>query len=330
MVVPHEVLAIVKPMSSNGNHGALTCSVVVCTNNRPVELEKCLAGVFRQALLPMEVLVVDNAHDERALALSKKMGARYCQEMNVGASQARNRGISESKGDIIAYLDDDACPDSDWLANLVRAFDDPKVMAVGGRVLAPEGDPEAKKLCALLKGPGSLMEPMVVDKSHPKWFEMTVFGGLGMNGNMAFRRVAFEHVSGFDVRLGLPGAAGEEQFAVFNLVDRGFKAAYAPGAVVTHPTSFTVEGLRARYFAACSYAISYIIFFFVNVPQYRGKLLKFLFEAMRGVKREWRGAPTQDVHPAMEMSRPRVLAARLRGVWLYFRSRQRHKAIQVS
>src|SRR4051812_43289532 len=318
-------------MSSNGSHGSLTCSVVVCTKNRPAELEKCLAGVSRQTILPMEVLVVDNANDERALALSKKMGTRYCQEINIGASQARNRGISESKGDIIAYLDDDAYPDSDWLANFLRAFNDPDVMAVGGRVLAPEGNAEAKQLCALLKGPGSLMEPMVVDKSHPKWFEMTVFGGLGMNGSsIAFRRAAFEHVSGFDLRLGLPGAAGEEQFAVFNLVDRGFKAAYAPGAVVTHPTSFTVEGLRTRYFAACSYAISYILFFFVNVPQYRGKLLKFLFEALRGVKREWRGTQSRGVHPAMKLSRARVFAARLRGVWLYWHSRQRRKSVQVA
>lgn len=317
-------------MSSNGSHGSPTCSVVVCTNNRPAELEKCLTGVFRQSTLPMEVLVVDNAHDERALALSKKMGAHYFEEKKIGASQARNRGISESKGDIIAYLDDDACPDADWLANLLRAFDDSKVMAAGGRTLAPEGDAEAKQLCALIQGPGSLMEPMVVDKSHPQWFEMTAFGGLGMTGNMAFRRTAFEHLPGFDIRLGLPGAAGEEQFAVFNLVDRGFKAAYAPGAVVTHPTSFTVEGLRRRYFAACSYAISYILFFLVNVPQHRRKLLKFLFEAVRGVKREWRGTSSNGARPAVELSRARVYSARLRGIWLYCRSRQRLKSIQAS
>ncbi len=310
-------------MSSNGNHRALTCSVVVCTNNRPEVLEKCLTGISQQTLRPMEVLVVDNADDERTMALSRKTGVRYCREMKIGVSQARNRGVAESKGEIIAYLDDDAFPEEDWLENLLRAFDDPDVMSVGGRVLPPTGDAETKELCALLKGPGSLMEPMVVDKSHPKWFEMTAFGGLGMNGNMAFRRSAFEHLKGFDIRLGVPGAAGEEQFAVFNLVESGFKAAYEPRAVVTHPTSCTVEGLRARYFAACSYAISYIIFFFVNVPQYRGKLLKFLFEATRGVKREWRGTPSQVGQRVVKASRVRVFAARLRGIWLYARSRRR-------
>jgi hypothetical protein len=122
--------------------------------------------------------------------------------------------------------------------------------------------------------------------------------------------------------LGLPGAAGEEQFAVFNLVDRGFKAAYVPDALVVHPTSCTAEGLRARYFAACSYAISYVLFFFVHVPQHRKKLLKFLFEALRGVKREWRGAPAP-VARHVRLSRSKVMAARLKGVFLYLRSPRR-------
>src|ERR1041385_2974188 len=151
---------------------------------------------------------------------------------------------------------------------------------------------------------------------------MTAFGGLGMTGNLGFRRIAFEVVNGFDPRLGLPDAAGEEQFAVFNLVDRGYKAAYAPGAVVTHPTTCTVEGLRRRYFAACSYAISYVLFFFVHVPEYRGKLLKFLFEALRGVKREWRGESPASSHP-VHLSRFKVIVARFRGVYMYLKTPSR-------
>ncbi len=314
-------------MSSNGNPKALTCSVVVCTNNRPAELEKCLTGVSRQSVQPMEILVVDNAGDERAVReMAETFGAHYVQETRTGASHARNRGIAESKGEIIAYLDDDAYPDVDWLTNLLNAFGDSEIMAAGGRTLAPQGEGEAQQLCALIQGPGSLMEPMVVDRSHPKWFEMTAFGGLGMTGNMAFRRAAFKHLTGFDTRLGLPGAAGEEQFAVFKLVDRGFKAAYAPGAVVTHPTTFTVEGLRSRYLAACSYAISYILFFLVNVPEHRRKLLKFLFEALRGVKRDWRGSASNATQSVVAISRARVMKARLRGVWLYARSKDRLKA----
>lgn len=314
-------------MSSNGKQITATCSVVVCTNNRPAELEKCLGGIVKQTIRPAEIVVVDNAAgDVRVADISKRFGARYVQEPEQGASHARNRGVAESSGEIIAYLDDDACPDPQWLAGLLEGFVDPRVMVVWGRTLVPEGDPESRKLCALIQGPGSIMEPMVVDKNHPQWFEITAFGGLGMTGNMGFRRSAFDVLAGFDTRLGLPGAAGEEQFAVFNLVDCGFKAAYLPDAVVIHPTSFTVEALRRRYLAACSYAIAYILFFFVHVPHHRRRLLKFLFEAVRGVKREWRGdMPARNGQPGL--SRATVMTARLRGVWLYFNSPRRKEVV---
>jgi GT2 family glycosyltransferase len=297
--------------------------VVVCTNNRPAELERCLSGIAQQTIPPMEIVVVDNAMlDDRIVGIASRFGARYIQEPRQGASSARNRGVAESSGEIIAYLDDDAYPNADWLANLLTGFQDAHVMAVGGRTVAPVVDAESRELCALIQGPGSVMEKIVVDKSHPQWFEMTAFGGLGMTGNMGFRRAAFELLNGFDQRLGLPDAAGEEQFAVFNLVDRGFKAAYVPDAVVTHPTSCTVEGLRRRYFAACSYAISYVLFFFVHVPEHRGKLLKFLFEAVRGVKREWRGKLPEG-SGRVHLSRAKVIAARLRGIYLYVRPSHR-------
>src|SRR5438270_12280983 len=163
-------------MSMNGSHKWPTCSVVVCTNNRPAELEKCLGGVANQTVQPLEVVVVDNAFsDDRVATISQRFGARYIKESRRGASCARNRGVAESKGEIIAYLDDDAYPNPEWLVSLLQGFEDRDVMAVGGRTVGPSADPEARELCALIQGPGSIMEPVVVDKSHPQWFEITAF-----------------------------------------------------------------------------------------------------------------------------------------------------------
>jgi GT2 family glycosyltransferase len=295
-------------------------------------LEKCLTGLAAQALPPLEVVIVDNGPgDERTHAIAEQFRAKYVQEPHVGLSRARNRGAVESNGEVIAYLDDDAYPESDWLGNLLQVFEDADVMTVGGRTVAPNGDQEAHDLCVLIQGPGSNMKAFVVDRKHPQWFEITAFGGVGTGMNMAFRREAFQHMPGFDTRLGLPGAAGEEQFAVFNLVDKGFKAAYAPTAVVTHPTSYTVEGLRQRYLAACSYAISYILFLFVNLPQHRYHVMKFLSEAVRGVKREWRtGDPTGAIS-AVHVPRTRVMLARMNGVWKYLSSRRSpHEAVSLN
>src|SRR5437016_1045982 len=203
-------------MSNNGSHKRPNCSVVVCTHNRPAELQTCLAGISKQTVQPTEVLVVDNAPlDSSAVDISARYGARYIKEPSLGLSRARNRGAAESSGDVIVYLDDDAYPASEWLANLLNVFSDADVMAAGGRTVMPDADAEAKQLCTLIQGPGTYMETIVVDKNHPQWFEITVFGGIGSGMNMAFRRTAFEVMPGFDTRLGLPGAAGEDQFAVF-------------------------------------------------------------------------------------------------------------------
>ena len=316
-------------MSINGTLKQLSCSVVVCTHDRAVQLEKCLMGLKAQTFPPTEVLVVDNGStDQRTKEISQRFGARYIWEPKIGLSRARNRGVAESKCEIIAYLDDDAYPHSDWLQNLIGVFADSAIMTAGGRTVPPECEPVAQELCALIQGTGSNMESLVVDKSHPQWLEITAFGGIGTGMNMAFRRDAFEHVPGFDTRLGLPEAAGEEQFAVFNLVDQGFKAAYAPGAVVTHPTSYTVEGLRRRYFTACSYGTAYILFLLVNLPQYRSALLRYLFQASHGVKREWRTGHSGQRVP-QERERLKVLLARLKGVWRFIRARRTQEAIPV-
>jgi cellulose synthase/poly-beta-1,6-N-acetylglucosamine synthase-like glycosyltransferase len=138
---------------------------------------------------------------------------------------------------------------------------------------------------------------------------------------MALRRSAFDQWKGFDERLGLPGAAGEEQFAVFSLVDKGHRVAYVPEAVVTHPSVYTVEALRSRYLDACAYATSYVMFLFFHAPQYRSHVLQFIYEGLRGVRREWRHAPEQ-ARVRTGVGSMQVLCARLRGLWLYFQLRK--------
>ena len=308
----------------------LTSTVIVCTRNRPSELEKCLAGVFEQTMRPSEVLVVDNASQSPGIEeIARRWGAKYIYEPRIGLSIARNRGAKESSGDVIAYLDDDAIPRNDWLVNLLDVFRDTAIVAAGGRTIAPQEDPEAHRLCSLIQGPGTMLEPIVVDRSHPEWFEITAFGGIGTGMNMAFRRLAFDQWPGFDSRLGLPDAAGEEQFAVFSLVDRGHKAAYVPGAVVSHPSTYTVEGLRSRYFAACAYATSYILFLFVHAPRHRKKLLRFLFQALTGVHRTWRSGSNAEQGKS-GLSKSKIFAARCRGIWLYLRSRRLESEVSFS
>ena len=89
-------------------------SVVICTYNRAAYLEQTLATFFRQEHLdrvPHELIVVDNNSSDNTpevvQAFSSHRALHYHFESKQGLSRARNRGVTESRGEIIAYLDDD-------------------------------------------------------------------------------------------------------------------------------------------------------------------------------------------------------------------------------
>ena len=301
---------------------APTCTVVICTRNRPEQLERCLATVGCLEYPRFDVLVVDNApSDEAASDIAARSGAHYIIEPTVGLSRARNRGARACKSEIVAYLDDDALPDRGWLTGLAREFEDPKVMAVTGRTFALKLGPEAERLCALF-GSGETGGPQwrKVDRQTPSWFELANFGGIG-DGNMAFRRCAFDLWPGFEERLGrgvtLDG--GEEHHAFFSLIDRGHSVVYTPHAVMHHPCPQTMRDLRARHLRDLAASTGYITLLFVEEPRYRRRLIKYVVEALQGTRRTWRhpvGASSLRIVP-----RWRMVLAYLYGSLLYLRSR---------
>ena len=122
-------------------------SVVVCTRDRPQDLERCLRALLALDYPDFEVLVVDNAsqNDETA-AVAARLGVRSVREDRPGLDWARNRGIAETRHSIIAFVDDDARPDSLWLAAIASAFVDPEVDAVTGLVAPLELETSAQRL----------------------------------------------------------------------------------------------------------------------------------------------------------------------------------------
>src|SRR5205823_9529689 len=100
-----------------------------------------------------DVLIVDNApKDARAWEIAMRWGTRYVMEPVKGLSHVRNFGARACISEIIAYLDDDAIPERDWLSGLVREFKDPRVMAVTGQICALSVQTEAERLCAMMGG----------------------------------------------------------------------------------------------------------------------------------------------------------------------------------
>src|SRR5262249_51194394 len=104
-------------------------------------LARCLESLSRLSPAPDEVLVIDNAPSSHASreVVARFPRVRYVAEPKAGLSAARNRGVVESGGDVIAFTDDDVVAHEQWIQATRRAFVDGKdVMAVTGLVLPAE------------------------------------------------------------------------------------------------------------------------------------------------------------------------------------------------
>jgi len=308
--------------ATRGEAQSLSCSVIVPTIGRSDELAQCLEAVTSQDYAPFDVIVIDNSPtgEKETVAVAARFGARYVWERKPGLSRARNRGALVSGADIIAYLDDDSVPEPGWLAALVKEFDDPEVMAVGGRTRPLRLETDSERLFAEIRGlaynrPGRL----VVDRNTPSWFDICGFGGIGSGCNMAIRRKAFEVWPGFNERTGrgTPVYGGDEQYAFLSLVSLGFRAAYTPFAVVRHPFPPTMEVLRSRHLKDLTASTAFFTMILVEEPEHRGSTMRYLWEAMKGTERTWRGNTPR--HPRI-VSRVRGAAALAFGPFRYLQS----------
>lgn len=222
----------------SGSGGRVRASVIVCTHNRAALLGEALEGLARMAVPEggAEVLVVDNASGDDTRAVAEGRGARlpvpfrYVFEPELGLSHARNRGIAESRGEVLAFLDDDAVPEPDWLTGLLAVYDThPDAQCVGGRVLLNWRQP-----------PPPWWEPdmdhhlSAVD--HGDRVLRLTYPDAPYGANISFRRGVFQGRS-FDPGLGRRGKAlggGEEMALCLAIARDGGGVYYAPGSVVHH------------------------------------------------------------------------------------------------
>ncbi len=233
--------------------GDADASVVVCTRDRPDALGRCLTSLHALRHRPREILVVDNAPtSDRTRALVAALpGVRYVCEPRPGLSVARNTGVRETTGAVVAFTDDDVIVDPDWLGRLVASFAAREVLAVTGQVLPGELETEAQRQAeARMWAFNDEFRRRVFD-AH--WFaRVRIWGApvwdIGAGANMAVRRDAFSRVGLFDERLGA-GAAGcsEDSEFWYRLLADGGRCVYEPAAVVFHFHRLDHDGLRRQW-----------------------------------------------------------------------------------
>lgn len=258
------------------------------------------------------MIVVDNtAGDEGTEAVAREFDATYVVEPVRGVSRARNRGMSESNSEIVAYVDDDVTFDVQWLGQILGPFSDPQVAVVAGRVVTPQSATESS----------ARQTVRYLNNEDPDWFEAITFGGFLFESNMAFRRKACNGHIVFDERLGrgAPFEIGEGQFALAYLLTRGYTAVYLDYAVVCHgPFKFDEVKREARN------RVALWMLLFSEFPGRRFYLLRFLLRRIRRKPLTWpRDAadPGEIITSGWQV----LLAASFRGALLFFRTRKPKK-----
>ncbi|MBW5424290.1 glycosyltransferase [Streptomyces sp. BG9H] len=180
-------------------------SVVICvyTEDRWEDILAAVASVGAQSLPALETLLVVDHNvsllDRLAREYKETEGVRVLANAGPrGLSAGRNTGIAASRGSVIAFLDDDAVAEREWLRHFAEAYEDPRVFAVGGRTMP---------LWESGRRPGWFPEEFdwVVGctyRGHPEG-RARVRNVLG--GNASFRRSAFDVAGGFATGIGRDG-----------------------------------------------------------------------------------------------------------------------------
>lgn len=224
-------------LSSSGT--APEISIVLCTHNRADYLQTALSSLFEQqaSRATWELILVDNrssdATPEIGAALAERGLLRYLHEPELGLCHARNTGWRNARGPYVAYFDDDAIAEPDWIDAVAEAFAfDPKPGIVGGRVepiwQAPRppwlSDEIARSLTILDWSP----EPKYIEDARREWL---------VGANMAIPRTILEEVGGFEPRLDRTGTSlltGGDVWLQTQIMARGHPCLYQPAMRIRH------------------------------------------------------------------------------------------------
>src|SRR5439155_208005 len=123
-------------------------SVVVCSYNGARTIRDTLNGLVELDYPDLEVIVVDDGSTDDTALIAREYPVRVISTPNRGLSNARNTGLRAATGEIVAYIDDDAWPDPDWLRYVAWTFLTGDHVAVGGPNLPPPGYGRAEALLA--------------------------------------------------------------------------------------------------------------------------------------------------------------------------------------
>jgi GT2 family glycosyltransferase len=279
--LPHTQLAPCR-YENDTAYTRVRVTVVVTTCHGGIALVECVRSILRSCHPHVEIVVVENrpdgseVTDALAHAFPSDARVRVVTERRRGLSSARNRGLDEARGDVVAFTDDDVVVDRYWLAHLAQAFVVTGADCVTGLILPFEMETPAQRWLEEYGGfgKGFRREVFGADRDDDPLYPYAA-GRFGSGANTALRASVARRLGGFDTHLGAgtPSAGGEDLDLYIRLLRAGHTLTYEPAAIVWHRHHADVAQLRRqllRYGTGLSAALTKQL---VSQP-YRGDILR--------------------------------------------------------
>jgi len=215
-------------------------TVIIPTLNSATVIGRALEALYTSDRQPDEVIVVDGYSHDGTVEKAQQFPVQIYFNPKVHAAAARNIGIQQAQGEIIAFTDSDCVPQADWLARIEAHFtSDNELAGVGGRMLPlpPTNEIEA------FSGHVFLNEIMRYPCTAGEITERALAGAF-ITANCAYRRETLLLVGGFRDEF---GNNAEDIDLFWRLVGRE-RLYYDPEIIVYHSFPTTRQALARKYF----------------------------------------------------------------------------------
>jgi len=212
-------------------------SVVLCTYAESMyeDFTEAAESILSQDYDDVELVVVVDGDNSLHQLIKQDMNSRenvilHCNNKNLGLSKSRNVGVELSSGDVVAFIDDDAVSDPEWIDELVSAYEQHNAIAVGGKMI-PRW---------VAGKPSFLPEEFywLVGVTHRGFADGPGEVRNTFGSNISFRSGVFEELGGFDADMGRQGdknLQSEETLLCAEMQTKFGKGVwYNPNAVVEH------------------------------------------------------------------------------------------------
>lgn len=208
-------------------------SIIVPVYNGQKTLDLCIKSLLIQGYPKQkyEVIVIDNNSTDNTKQIICNYPVIYAFESKKGSYAARNKGIGLARGEIILFTDSDCVVDYNWIEKMIENLRDPKIGAVGGKVLAYHPSTSVEKYLDVI---GALDNKTSINSKNPSI----------ATANAGIRKQVLEEVNYFDDSF----ISGGDYDITWRISQLDYKIEYANEAIIYHIHPSNLKSLFKKEF----------------------------------------------------------------------------------